>query len=45
VDDALGSKQEKEEDGSHLHDNSNGKGKEENFLTPPNSPIIISKHI
>ena len=31
------SKQDKGEEESLLHDHSNGKGKEENFLTPPNS--------
>jgi len=36
-DDSLGSKQEKGEDESNFHDYSKGKGKEESFLTPPNS--------
>ena len=36
--DASGSKQDKGEDDSFLHDHSKGKGKEESFLTPPNSP-------
>ena len=33
-----GSKQDKGEEESLLHEHSKGKGKEENFLTPPNSP-------
>ena len=36
--DSSGSKQDKGEEESLLHDRSNGKGKEKNFLTPPNSP-------
>ena len=36
--DASGSKQDKGEDESFLHDHSKGKEKEEHFLTPPNSP-------
>ena len=36
--DSSGSKQDKGEEESLLHDHSKGKGKEENFLTPPNSP-------
>lgn len=36
--DSLGFKQEKGEDESYFHDHSKGKGKEERFLTPPNSP-------
>ena len=43
VEDASGSKQDKEEDESHFHDNSKGKGKEESFLTPPNSPVHNKK--
>jgi len=35
--DSSSSKQEKGEEESLLHDQSKGKGKEENFLTPPNS--------
>jgi len=35
--DSPSSKQEKGEEESLLHDQSKGKGKEENFLTPPNS--------
>jgi len=37
--DSSGSKQDKEEDESHSHDHSKWKGKEESFLTPPNSPV------
>ena len=36
--DSLGSKQDNREEESFLHDHSKGKGKEESFLTPPNSP-------
>ena len=36
--DSSGSKQDKGEDDSHFHDHSKEKGKEENLLTPPNSP-------
>eukprot|EP00253_Pinus_taeda_P024389 PITA_24389 len=36
--DSLGLKQDKSEEESLLHDHSKGKEKEENFLTPPNSP-------
>ena len=36
--DSLGSKQDKGEEESLLHDHSKGKAKEENFLAPPNSP-------
>ena len=36
--DASSSKQEKGVEESLLHDHSKGKGKEEKFLTPPNSP-------
>eukprot|EP00253_Pinus_taeda_P014293 PITA_14293 len=36
--DSSGSKQDKGEDESQFHDHSKGKGKEESFLTPPNSP-------
>ena len=35
--DSSSSKQDKWEDGPHFHDHSKGKGKEESFLTPPNS--------
>ena len=36
--DSSSSKQDKREEESFLHDHSKGKGKEESFLTPPNSP-------
>ena len=36
--DSSSSKQDKGVEESLLHDNSKGKGKEEKFLTPPNSP-------
>ena len=36
--DASGSKQDKGEEDPFLHDHTKGKGKEESFLTPPNSP-------
>ena len=36
--DSSGSKQDKGEEESLLHNHSKGKWKEENFLTPPNSP-------
>ena len=39
--DASGSKQGKKEDESHSHNHS--KGKEENFPTPPNSPMHNKK--
>ena len=38
-----GSKQDKGEEESLLHDHSKGKGKEEIFFTPPNSPQHKSK--
>ena len=43
VEDAWGSKQDKEEDESYFHDHSKGKGKEEILLTPPNSPMHNKK--
>ena len=36
--DSSGFKQDKGEVECHFHDHSKGKGKEESFLTPPNSP-------
>ena len=41
--DSSGSKQDKGEEESLLHEHSKGKGKEENFLTPPNSPAHKKK--
>ncbi len=41
--DSLGSKQDKEEDQYHSHDHSKGRGKEEKFLTRPNSPVHNKK--
>ena len=43
VEDSSSSKQDKEEDESHFQDHSKGKGKEESFLTPPNSPVHNKK--
>ena len=43
VEDSSGYKQDKEEDESHFPDHSKGKGKEENFLTPPNNPVHNKK--
>ena len=43
VEDSSSSKQDKEEDESHCHDHSKGNGKEESFLTPPNSPVHNKK--
>ena len=37
------SKQDKIEEESFFHDHSKGKGKEESFLTPPNSPVHNKK--
>lgn len=43
VEDSSCSKQDKEEDESHSHDQYKGKGKEESFLTPPNSLVHHKK--
>jgi len=43
VEDSSISTQDKEEDDSHFHHHSKGKGKEESFLTPPNSPVHNKK--
>lgn len=37
------SKQDKEEDESHFNDHPKGKGKDESFLAPPNSPVHNKK--
>jgi len=43
VEDSSGPNQDKEEDESYFHDHSKGKGKEESFLTTPNSPMHNKK--
>lgn len=45
VEDALGSKQDKEEDESHFHDNSKGKGKRKAFSHLLIALCIIRKHL